>query len=383
MPSQTTGTTPREPLADGATPGAVIRLDRSARFRAGVELRQLRDMALLSKEDFFLALRSACAVPFSPRMYDAWEAGTVAPPTSVRQQAEWLAFAHGSPVDPDWSRLLVEPQRDPGDRVDLESWAEDLERATGYVARQQFGWASALVDRWLTRVRRIQPDDEALHLRARSLVLLGDIQRDQGRLRGAWAAQRSYRQALRIFNELHLARREAQTELSLAVTSEMNHQLGFAARRYRALSVDERLTPRDRARAALWVGTALSKNGQHEPAVQAIARAARRFESLGEPDDLSVAHQKLALSYRSTGNLGRAFEHIARARELGGDVSPLQRVRLDTAHAHCLLSDGATRSAGFAALDRAEQLSAEYGLAHQLGSIGSIRAQFELAEDGV
>jgi hypothetical protein len=55
---------------------------------------------------------------------------------------------------------------------------------------------------------------------------------------------------------------------------------------------------------------------------------------------------------------------------------------VDTAHAHCLLSDGASRNAGFAALDIAEQLSAEYGLAHQLGSIGSIRAQFELAEEG-
>jgi hypothetical protein len=57
--------------------------------------------------------------------------------------------------------------------------------------------------------------------------------------------------------------------------------------------------------------------------------------------------------------------------------APLQRVRLDTAHGHILLSDPATRDDGRAVLDRAATMAAQYGLSHQLRSIEGIRAESE------
>ncbi|TXS50478.1 hypothetical protein EAO75_12080 [Streptomyces sp. uw30] len=44
----------------------------------------------------------------------------------------------------------------------------------------------------------------------------------------------------------------------------MSGQLESSARQYELLALDERLSPRDRARARLWVGTALSKEGNNE-----------------------------------------------------------------------------------------------------------------------
>jgi hypothetical protein len=54
-------------------------------------------------------------------------------------------------------------------------------------------------------------------------------------------------------------------------------------------AVDERLAERDRTRAQLWVGTALSKGGMNTDAVEFILPAIRRFEALEEPQDWSVA----------------------------------------------------------------------------------------------
>ncbi|WNI15317.1 hypothetical protein [Actinacidiphila sp. ITFR-21] len=53
--------------------------------------------------------------------------------------------------------------------------------------------------------------------------------------------------------------------------------------------------------------------------------------------------------------------------------TPLQRVQIETAHAHILLTDPATRSSGHAVLDRASAIAARYGLRHQLRSIKSVR----------
>jgi hypothetical protein len=57
--------------------------------------------------------------------------------------------------------------------------------------------------------------------------------------------------------------------------------------------------------------------------------------------------------------------------------SPMQRVRLDTAHAHILLSDKATSDSGLRLLEDAAAMSRHFGMSHQLASIEAIHSAFE------
>jgi transcriptional regulator with XRE-family HTH domain len=262
---------------------------------------------------------------------------------------------------------------------DYETWAEDLERAVVNLSQQNFHVAGSLLNRWLTRFELGSLDSKGLYLHGRSLVLLADLQRDQGAVAGTTSAAQTYRRALRIFEGLDIPRRAAQVELSLAVVAEMAGGLETAARRYQLLSKDERLSRRDRARAQLWVGTALSKEGKHAYAAQVMLPATSEFEALEEPHDWSVAHQKLALAYRGVGDLERALSHIDIALKNGTTNAPMQRVRITTAHAHILLSDKATWDNGLAMLDSATDIAGQFGLAHQLASMQNIRQSFEYA----
>jgi transcriptional regulator with XRE-family HTH domain len=258
-----------------------------------------------------------------------------------------------------------------------ESWTDDLDRVVVALSRQNFAFADNLLSRWLTRFTPLELDDKGLYLFARSTALLGDLHRDQGAVVGPRSAQHSYLGARSVFTQLDIPRRVAQLELSLAVVTEMSGKLEIAARRYETLAVDDRLSRRDRARARLWVGTALSKDGNHDYAVRVMAAATRDFEDLAEPDDWSVAHQKLALAHRGAGDLSNALRFIGIARGSGVTDSPMQRVRLDTAHGHILLSDPATRDDGLRVLDQAATMAAHYGLSHQLRSIEAITAMSE------
>jgi hypothetical protein len=51
-------------------------------------------------------------------------------------------------------------------------------------------------------------------------------------------------------------------------------------------------------RSRLWIGTALSKDGEHGHSNRVMSEAAREFEDLGEAEDWSVAQRKLALAFR-------------------------------------------------------------------------------------
>ncbi|GAA3447881.1 hypothetical protein [Planomonospora venezuelensis] len=257
---------------------------------------------------------------------------------------------------------------------EYESWTDDLDRAIVALSRQSFTFAGTLLNRWLTRFQPGELDDKGLYLFARSTALLGDLQRDQGAVIGPLSAQHSYAGARSVFTQLDIPRRIAQLELSLAVVTEMSGKLEIAARRYEALAVDDRLSRRDRARARLWVGTALSKDGDHDYAARVMLSATRDFEELAEPEDWSVAHQKLALAHRGAGHLDEALHFIDIARSTAVTDAPMQRVRLDTAYGHILLSDPATVDDGLSVLDQAAQTAAEYGLSHQLASIENIRA---------
>ncbi|MGP3753882.1 helix-turn-helix domain-containing protein [Streptomyces sp. IBSNAI001] len=260
---------------------------------------------------------------------------------------------------------------------EYESWAEDLDRVVVALSRQNFAFADSLLSRWLVRFNARELDEKGLYLFARSTVLLGDLKRDQGTVLGPLSAQHSYAGARTVFVQLDIPRRIAQLDLSLAVVTEMSGKLEVAARHYEALAVDDRLSRRDRARARLWVGTALSKNGRHDYATRVMQAATRDFEDLTEPDDWSVAHQKLALARRGAGDLTQALHFIDIARSSGVADSPMQRVRLDTAHGHILLSDAATRDDGLLVLDQATHTAAQYGLVHQLRSIEGIKAMYE------
>jgi hypothetical protein len=242
------------------------------------------------------------------------------------------------------------------------------------LSRQDFRAASPLIGRWLSQYPlQRELDDRGAYLRARTLVLHGDARRDQGMLAGPGSAAHAYRQARGLFADLDIPRRIAQIELSLAVVTEMTGQHQEAARQYVQLAEDERLSARDRARSRLWIGTAVSKDGEHDHALRVMTAASREFEELDEAEDWAVAQQKLALACRGAGRLGDALRHIDTARASGTAATPMQRVRLTTAHAHILLTDTATIADGLALLSEAAQLAAESGLTHQLRAIETIR----------
>jgi uncharacterized SAM-binding protein YcdF (DUF218 family) len=234
---------------------------------------------------------------------------------------------------------------------DYESWADDLDRVVVSLSRQDFRAASPLIGRWLAQYPlQRELDDRGAYLRARTLVLHGDTRRDQGMLAGPGSAAHAYRQARGLFADLDIPRRIAQIELSLAVVTEMTGQHQEAARQYVQLADDERLSARDRARSRLWIGTAVSKAGEHDYALRVMTTASREFEDLDEAEDWAVAQQKLALACRGAGRLGDALRYIDTARASGTAATPMQRVRLATAHAHILLTDTATATNGHALL---------------------------------
>lgn len=285
------------------------------------------------------------------------------------------AIASSGPVDP----LHLQPE---SFTHDLEAWTDDLDRASAALNAQNFSFAGHLLDRWLSRFDPRQLDEQALHLYARGTALRGDLLRDQGAIAGPLSAAHAYGRAHSIFQQLKLQRRVAQLDLSLAVVDEMSGRLTTAARRYQELADDERLPGRDRARALLWVGTAVDKAGEHDHAARVMTTASRLFDDLTEPEDWSVAQQKLALAHRSAGRLGVALHYIGLARSSAITPSPLQHVRQDTAYGHILLSDSGTRREGQRILERCAALATTYGMSHQLRSIEGIRRHGGLAPQG-
>jgi tetratricopeptide (TPR) repeat protein len=269
-------------------------------------------------------------------------------------------------------------------RWDNESWIDDLDRARLYADRQNFALASRLVERWLGRAAQVDLDESSLYLQGRSLVLLGNLQRDQGELVGPGSARSAYVKALETFAALKAVSRIGQVELLLTVVSEMSGEIEQSARAYQVLADDQRLNPLDRARARLWIGTAVTKSSRLseekvDVAIGAIGCAVEEFESLDEPDEWSVAHQKLALAHLAAGNPDAAHRYMDVAVANGRDDSPLHRVKLDTARAHILLADKATRESAFVLLERSRTHAIKHKLTHQVASIDRIS---RLADDG-
>lgn len=258
-----------------------------------------------------------------------------------------------------------------------DDWIDDLDRARLSASQQNFTLASILAARWLARTDCGRLDAEDLQLRGRTLMLLGDVARDQGRLSGPGSAVSAYRQALAAFGDVRAERRTAQVELLLNVVLEMAGELERSAQRYHELSADPRLSALDQARARLWIGTALTKvpasaGIDKVAAVGAIESAIVEFEELDEPDEWNVGHQKLALAHLSLDRRDDAHRHIDIAQAGGGIGTPLQKVKLGTARGHILLSDRSTRSEGLSTLERCRELAGEHQLLHQVASIDRI-----------
>ncbi|MFF3260926.1 helix-turn-helix domain-containing protein [Streptomyces sp. NPDC002932] len=255
---------------------------------------------------------------------------------------------------------------------EYETWADDLERAAVCLSRQDFSFAGVLLGRWLRCTPR-ELDEKGRYLYARSLTLAGDRRRLEGSMQDLLSAASLYRDAHSMFIELGIPRRAAQIQLTLAVVAEMSGRLSAAASRYEALTSDERLSARDRARARLWIGTALAKQGHAGPAIALMRSAAEDFHDLAEPEEWAVSQQKLALAHRGIGDLTRALCFMDTARSVGRPHSPLEHVQIDTAQAHILLSDPATADEGRAILAGAAHMAGKHGLKHQLRSIETIR----------
>ncbi|WP_424534244.1 ElyC/SanA/YdcF family protein [Sphaerisporangium viridialbum] len=352
----------------------------------GLEARALRRALRMSVRVFAQHLGVA------PRTVAKWEQfGADTQPRPDTQAILDTALARANPAAQlRFETLLAESDRgsDRGLRVthagprtwDYETWTDDLDRVVVALSRQNFGFATDLLNRWLTLYPPQTLDDKGLYLYARSTALLGDLHRDQGAIMGPLSAHRSYINARSIYTQLDIPRRVAQLDLSLAVVTEMSSQLEEAGRLYEALAVHDRLSARDRTRARLWVGTALSKDGKHEYAARLMSTAIREFEMLGEPEDWSVAHQKLALAHRGAGDLTQAFRLIDIARGTAVTDAPMQRVRLETAYGHILISDRATVDDGLVILNQAAREAAQHGLVHQLRSIEEIQESIQREE---
>jgi tetratricopeptide (TPR) repeat protein len=320
----------------------------------------------------------AAKLGVAPRTVSYWEArGSAITPLPETQEILDAALAAAAPAAQQrFQSQLGSPARERTDAVlydgaGLSDWSEDLERAREAVARQDFTLAARLTERWLAAPPA--SEGRGAELYALSLLVAGDLRRDQGLVIGPDSAEQCYRAAKSLFTSLGLARRQAQTELVLGVVAEMNGNFGIATAAYRALSDDGRLSRRDQARARLWVGTALTKQGLHESAAEWMRAATIAFERLGEIEDWSVAHQKLGLVHRAAGRLDQAHAALSAAEATGAAATPLQQVRLWTARGHVLLSDRATEDEGDAVLDEALAVTARYGLGHQRRSIENLR----------
>lgn len=357
-------------------PADVNQVAATAHHWSGREARLLRHALRLSVRGF------AAYLGVAARTVAKWESGGTS--TVPRPDTQAILDTALARAEPDARRrfdLLLRQtgeQPRPAERADCdyEAWADDLDRTMACLGRQEFPLARSLLDRWLARFEPNSNDTRGMHLYARSLRLLGEVQQDQGVIQGPMSAQQNYRKALRVFAELGTPRRVAQLELKLVVLDEMAGRLESAARQYESLTTDERLSRHDRAQARLWVGTALSKRGLNESATRHIVPAIHDFETMDEPADWSIAHQKLALAHRGAGNLTAANQAIDIALSHRVNDTPLQKVRLSTAHAHILLSDRVTAETGMTILDRCAKVSTEYRLFHQLRSIEGIRSAF-------
>jgi DNA-binding transcriptional regulator YiaG len=346
---------------------------------SGVEARALREALRFTVRGFAEHLGVAA------RTVSKWEAAGAAtfprPDTqamldTVLQRAGGRAQQRfemlcRSGVGPPVTRLRAQ-------RCELESWTDDLERASVALSRQDFGAAGTLVERWLTRFSAAELDERGAYLHSRTLILQGGIRRDQGRLTGPGSARASFLAARSGFARLSIDSRVAQTDLALVLLTEMGGELESSARSYEAFTSDARLSARDRGLALLWMGRALSKVRDPDVTGQAIGMlraAGETFERLDEAADWSVAQQKLALAHRARGDLGLASRFIDIAVRNKVDDSPMQHVRLNTARSHVLLTDPETRADGLRVLDGVREVAALHGLRHQLDSIAKIRAE--------
>jgi transcriptional regulator with XRE-family HTH domain len=340
-----------------------------------------REAGLLRNAGRMSVRAFAAHLGVSARTVSKWEAaGTSIKPSPDLQAVLDTALQRADlSVRARFEACLPEPSHLSQQHGLLCDWEDDLDRAAVEASHQNFTTATRLLAGHLDGHTRAERSRTTQHLLARSLVLSADMRRDQGSLGGPDGAAEFYARARMLFSDLDESRRTAQTDLALTVVQEMTGRAISAARKYRVLAVDSRLGARDQARAQLWVGTALGKNGLHQEAAGLIRVAIQRLADLDEHVDWSVGQQKLALALRAAGKQDQAVYHIGLALDQKTEGSLMQDVRLSIAHAHVLLSDHQTRTAGLVILSDAEHMAERHHLRHQRASAASIKLQFDSA----
>lgn len=265
----------------------------------------------------------------------------------------------------------------------LEEWEFDLELAGTLVTQQAFADVDRLVAPHLSSAsRRRHPDGpSATTLLARSFELMGDAQRDRGKLDGENGARRRYRDARELNLQLGRVTRANSNELMIAVCQEMTGHLTAARRSYQRLtqSTDEPVFDFDRERARLWIGTVLTKQGDGESALVPILQAISHFAEVGDNRMQGNAFQKLALAQLESDHPNLAQSSIEFADEYSDASTPLAFVRLVSAKAHVARKYG-DRSSSDALFEEARTLAQANNLDHQVLSIEILCRKLDLEE---
>lgn len=262
--------------------------------------------------------------------------------------------------------------------VDPLAWEDDLDGALVAFSRQSFVEAEVILRPHLLRIRPGGFDGQE-HLAAKTFRLYGDILRDRGITTGAKSAERQYSRARELHDYLGQQRRVAQDDLLIAVVREMNDDLNTAIAAYSDLASDERLTALDRGRAALWVGTAMTKARVGKDAVDAVQRGIHAMEDSSASDaEIATGFQKLAFAELFAGRIGRAHDALDVSEQTHQGDSQLREVRRLTARGHVLIVDSQTRDAGLATLLEARQLAVKIGLDHQVRAIDSLLGDYQI-----
>jgi hypothetical protein len=263
-------------------------------------------------------------------------------------------------------------RRAPGD-AELDSWAEDLDRA----------WRSVYMCEFDAAVERLAPwraiggsllamSVPAIELYGRTLMIFGQKKAQLGDVLGLDGAYACFSTARSAFIRIDAASRAAVAELHIAACVQMTGQAGKAAEMATALTGDGRLSTRDRARAVMFAGQAAGKLGVDDHGASRIAGALAAFIAMGDAEMTSTAHAKLALALRVT-DPDAAVEHITAAAAIEVPRTPLTRVQLAAATGHVLAGRPDTAEEGLQALAAAHGEAVLARLGHQAEAIGKLR----------
>lgn len=264
--------------------------------------------------------------------------------------------------------------------LDTTDWLELLEEAALVLFQGNVPAMTRIEVALLRRCILIRNETDAL-LAARSMAAIGHFRRDTGVVMGRDSAVSAYRSAKELFVDVGDQAGTATMDLMLAVCAEMSGKSRQSMEAYRQLATDPRLSQRERALATLWVGTSATKESLGDVGVTWILAAIQYLDSVGTETDLNTAFQKLALAYKADKKFDLALSTIEDMQQLSSFASPIQRVRIEVAHADVLLSVNPGDQTSLRRLAEARDSAHAHGLAHQVSAIDRILRRLQMQPD--